>query len=100
MKVVKKPLMARFAMSDVDKAQRNGVDEVFGPDCTPVHLVSHSFRVGPTNNPVEQYDAMLKRDVIVHRKPKMGLLLDRLQDRCRLESAIPFYVAIVTDARL
>lgn len=45
---------------------------------------------------------MIKRDVTVHRKLKMGLLLDRLLDWCRLESAraTQFATTTVADVRL
>ncbi|KAF4132243.1 hypothetical protein GN958_ATG18578 [Phytophthora infestans] len=55
-----------------------------------------------TNNPVGQYSAALKRDVIVHRKLKMGVLLCRQLDWCHLESArsMPFALATVANPRL
>ncbi|ETM51739.1 hypothetical protein F442_04722 [Phytophthora nicotianae P10297] len=167
--VMHKPLVVRYVMLDADKAQRNGVDEVFGRDCSIVYekaknleaslfakilhdvhdlhftTSDHEYEetksrvladwaswpelarfmayftetwlasrfsqwqvyhspsgIATTNNPVEQYNAVLKRDVTPHRKLKMGVLLGRLLDWCRLESAraAPFATATVADARL
>ncbi|ETN19827.1 hypothetical protein PPTG_21178 [Phytophthora nicotianae INRA-310] len=77
--VMQKPLTVCYEMSDADKAQRNAVDE-----------------------PNKQYNAVLKRDVTVHCKLYMGVLLGRLVDWCRLESAraVPFAMATVADFRL
>ncbi|KUF77628.1 hypothetical protein AM587_10006683 [Phytophthora nicotianae] len=49
-----------------------------------------------------KYNAVLKRDVTVHCKLYMGVLLGRLVDWCRLESAraVPFAMATVADFRL
>ncbi|ETP39798.1 hypothetical protein F442_12768, partial [Phytophthora nicotianae P10297] len=48
------------------------------------------------------YNAVLKRDVTAHCKLYMGVLLGRLVDWCRLESAraVPFAMATVADFRL
>ncbi|OWZ11659.1 LOW QUALITY PROTEIN: hypothetical protein PHMEG_00015289 [Phytophthora megakarya] len=69
---------------------------------TPWQMFYAPPGMATTNNLVQQYNAVLNRDVTVYRKLKMGLLLDHLLDWCRLESACasPFAVGTVADARL
>jgi hypothetical protein len=91
--VRKKPLLVDFVMGDADDAQYNAVHQLLSDERPVKYLMCFYWQChhnpsgfAKTNNPVEQFNKVIKRDFTLRARLKIGTLVQKLSSSCLVRS--------------